>query len=293
MSKIDTHKLVTDSIITILESGTTPWQKSWAGGKGFELPIRHNGIPYQGINTIVLWIAMQNNGFTSNRFMTFKQAVIYKGMVRKGSKASYIVKPTPFKVEDKNGIEKTIPFFTTAAVFNVDQIDGLPERFYPIATPASDTGTKTIAEMESFYNAIGADIRKLDTAQACYYPSMDFIQMPLVAQFDNADSYYGVLAHELGHWTGHASRLNRKDMESRKGYAFEELVAELSSCFTVAAIGGKPDFANSASYIASWLKALENDKKFIFDAATAAQKASDYLLNAAGYKKEIADSDTE
>lgn len=69
MSKIDTHKMVTDSIIAIMESGTTPWQKSWAGGKGFELPIHHNGIPYQGINTIVLWIAMQNNGFTSNRTM--------------------------------------------------------------------------------------------------------------------------------------------------------------------------------------------------------------------------------
>jgi antirestriction protein ArdC len=133
-----------------------------------------------------------------------------------------------------------------------------------------------IATADAFFAASGAQIIN-SGRNPCYIPALDQIHMPKLAAFETAAGYYATLAHELVHWTGHKSRLDRFTDTAKTSYAFEELVAELGACFLLPGMGIAPDTANSAAYVQSWLRALRNDKKFIFQAASAAQKAVDFL----------------
>lgn len=282
MTKIDIHQEITNQIITCLEGGNLPWHKDWTADRPtFTLPRRANGEFYQGINVLLLWMAAHDRGYTADQWMTFKQAKAIGGNVRKGERGTRIVFYSTFERENELGQEEKIPFLKSYTVFNVQQIENLPCDLTPdMFAPDDETGPDPIAELEAFFAATGATILN-DGTNPCYRPGTDTIHMPRVAQFETAQSYYGTLAHELIHWTGATSRLDRLRKAGRSEYAFEELIAELGSCFLTARIGGEYNAENSAAYVGSWLKALQNDKKFIFRAASAAQKATDFALDCA------------
>lgn len=176
-------------------------------------------------------------------------------------------------------IDQTIPFMKGYTAFNVDQIDGLPARYYRLAEPVLDP-VQRIAHAESYFAATGADIRHGGN-QAYYAVGTDYIQMPPFEAFRDAESYYATLAHETTHWTRHPARFNRDFGRKRfgdEGYAQEELVAELGSTFLAADLGLEIEpREDHSTYIASWLKALQDDKRAIFRAAAHAQRAADFL----------------
>lgn len=215
--------------------------------------------------------------------MTFKQAKELGAQVRKGETSTTIVYTNVFTREEQdhegNDIERTIPFLKTYAVFNAEQIDGLPEQFH--AEPATFTMTEQrIEAVDAFFEKTGAEIREGGT-KAFYSPSSDHIQIPPFASFKTAHDFTTTLCHEAIHWTKKESRLNRdfgREKWGDAGYAREELVAEIGSAFLAADFGlefePRPDHA---SYIATWLTVLNNDKRAIFQAASHAQKAAQYL----------------
>ncbi|MFD2845546.1 ArdC family protein [Paracoccus cavernae] len=168
-------------------------------------------------------------------------------------------------------------------MFNADQIEGLPEQYHgkPAEGPR-DLGTEADPALVAFFAATGIEIRTSDEPQAYYSPAEDFIHMPPIGTFYSAAGYFSTLAHEATHATGHSSRLDRfTRFADRKALAFEELVAELGNAFLCARLGLVPDFDQSAAYLQSWLRALADDKRLIFKAASEAQKAADFLFSTA------------
>jgi len=274
-SKIDIHKKVTDDIVAALEAGAAPWQKAWSTSGFGGLPTRVTGERYRGINVLILWL----QGRSAPTWMTYKQAQELGGNVRKGEKGTGITFFKPLKVTDKvTEEEKTIPLIKTYTVFNVEQIDGLPARFYP--TPAEKlNGDSRTDEVEAYIAGTQATVNH-GGDRAFYRPSTDEVHMPEFDQFESAEAYYGTMLHELVHWTSHKSRLDR-DLGKKfgdTGYAREELVAEIGAAFLTATLGIENTVREDhASYVANWLKVLKDDKKAVFKAAAAAQVAADYL----------------
>jgi len=280
MTKLDVHQTITDQIIAAIEAGCPPWRKPWTGSTaGACLPLRHNGEAYRGINILVLWSVAAAQGYTSARWLTFKQAKDLGGSVRKGEKSALVVYYDTFRKEDEDGEEQVIPFTKDYRVFNADQIDGLPADYYIQPEPARDLGTVADPELDAFFAATGATIDTTDEPRAYYSITHDRIHMPPINTFHDAGGYYGTLAHEVTHWTGAASRLDRFERFAvRKSYAFEELVAEIGNCLLCANLGLTPDFEQSAAYIDLWLRAMKEDTRAIFRAASEAQKATDLIL---------------
>jgi antirestriction protein ArdC len=285
--RTDVYERVTNQIVSELERGVRPWMKPWnaehAAGR-ITRPLRGNGVPYQGINVLMLWSAAIEKGYAAPIWMTFKQALDLKAHVRKGEAGSLVVyadKIIRTGTDTKTGeaSEHAIPFMKGYTVFNVEQIDGLPERFYAKAKPRSET-VQRIARVESFFAATGATVRHGGN-RAFYSPASDHVQMPPIEAFRDAESYYATLAHESCHWTKHPSRLDRDFGRKRfgdEGYAMEELVAELGAAFLSADLELTPEVRDDhAAYIASWIKVLKDDKRAIFSAASHAQRAADFL----------------
>ncbi|MBP7339535.1 zincin-like metallopeptidase domain-containing protein [Niveispirillum sp.] len=284
--KADIYTRITNRIIADLEQGVRPWFKPWnaehAAGR-ITKPLRHNGTPYKGINTIMLWGDAMAKGFTCPIWMTYKQAQEIGGQVRKGETGSLVVfadRITRTETTDAGEeMEREIPFMKGYTVFNCEQIDGLPDQYRATAAPKLDPVSR-IDHAERFFAATGADIRHGGN-RAYYAIQPDYVQMPEFVTFRDAESYYATLAHEMTHWTRHPSRLNRDFGRKRwgdEGYAAEELVAELGSAFLSAELGITPEVrGDHAAYIASWLTVLNNDKRAIFTAASHAQRAADYL----------------
>jgi antirestriction protein ArdC len=285
--RADVYQRITDQIVSELERGVRPWFKPWnaehAAGR-ITRPLRGNGIPYRGINLLMLWSAAMEKGYAAPIWMTFKQALDLKAHVRKGEQGSLVVyadKITRTETDADTGeeSERAIPFMKGYTVFNVEQIDGLPEHFYARPTPRAET-VQRIEHAESFFAATGATIRHGGT-MAFYSVTHDHVQMPPIEAFRDTESYYGTLAHETTHWTRHPSRLNRDFGRKRygdEGYAMEELVAELGSAFLSADLDLTPKVRDDhAAYIGSWIKALKNDKRAIFSAASHAQRAAEFL----------------
>ena len=283
----DVYQTITDRIVADLESGTRPWLKPWsvehAAGR-ITRPLRANGIPYQGINVLMLWEAALSNDYAAPIWMTFKQAIDLGAHVRKGEKGNLVVYADRIKRKEtdaKTGeeIEAEIPFMKGYTVFNVEQIDGLPEHFYAKPMPRSSE-IQRITCAEAFFSATRAEIHHGGN-RACYVTSQDRIDLPPFEAFRDAESYYATLAHETVHWTRHASRLNREFGRKRwgdEGYAMEELVAELGSAFLSADLDLAPDIRDDhAAYIDGWLTVLKRDKRAIFTAASYAQRAADFL----------------
>lgn len=279
----DIYSSITNRIVQDLENGQLTWRQPWMTGQDVMRPLRWNDQPYTGINTILLWDTALNKGFHSNYWMTFNQALAMKATIRKGEKATQVVYADKFLKEEVNdqGEMKAryIPFLKSYNVFNANQIEGLPEAFYKkpyrnIINPElrDDRLEKYFAETKITIQT-GRD--------ACYNVLKDIVQIPAFEDFYDAQSYYATLAHEITHATKHPTRLDRDFGRLKwgdEGYAKEELVAELGSCFLAADLGFEPEFREDHSaYIQSWLKVLKGDKRFIFSAASHAQKATEFL----------------
>jgi antirestriction protein ArdC len=285
----DLYQRVTAQIVASLEQGVRPWLKPWnaehAAGR-ITRPLRGNGVPYQGINVLMLWGAAVERGYAAPIWMTFKQALELGGCVRKGERGNLVVYASTFSRTETDGesgeeSERDIPFLKGYTVFNVEQIDGLPAHFTAPAETRLEP-VQRIAHAEQFFGATGATVRHGGN-QACYSVASDVVQMPLFETFKDAESYYATLAHELTHWTRHPSRLDRSFGRKRwgdEGYAMEELVAELGAAFLSADLGLTPEpREDHAAYIGHWLNVLKNDKRAIFTAASHAQRAADFLSN--------------
>ena len=283
----DVYTRITSKIIDSLEQGVRPWIKPWnaehAAGR-ITRPLRHNGQPYSGINVLVLWISAVEQGFTAPIWMTFKQALELNAHVRKGEKGSLVVYAnaiTKTEHDDTTGedVEREIPFLKGYVVFNVEQIEGLPEIYHAKIEPKFSP-IERIAHAESFFAATKAEIR-YGGNRAYYTMDADRIQMPPMEAFRDAESFSPTLGHECCHWTRHENRLERdfgRKTWGDEGYAREELVAELGSAFLCADLELTPEVRDDhASYIASWLEVLKNDRRYIVQAASYAQKAVDFL----------------
>lgn len=285
-SQNDIYARITNKIIEDLEKGNLTWRKPWHSENlsgNVMRPLRWNNIPYTGINTLVLWGTAAEKGYTFSNWMTFDQATKLKANVRRGEKATTIVKLIKSIKEDadENGETKIIEssYLISYPVFNAAQIDGLPEAFYKVSEPAVNNPEQRREELENFFTQTKADI--YTGTKASYNQGTDRIQMPPFESFESAVSFYATLAHEVTHWTKHAKRLNRdlgRKQYGDEGYAKEELVAELGACFLAADLGFEPmPEEQHAAYIKSWLKALKDDKRLIFSAASLAQKAVEYI----------------
>ncbi|MFZ3006014.1 MAG: zincin-like metallopeptidase domain-containing protein [Phenylobacterium sp.] len=287
-SRPDLYSRVTNAIIADLENGVRPWTKPWSAehlaGK-ISRPLRSTGQPYSGINVILLWAESIARGFTAPIWITFRQALALGGHVRKGEHGSTVVYANLLTRTEagENGqdVERQVPFLKAYTVFNVDQVESLPAHFYAVAEPKLDAAQR-IDNADAFFAATGADIRHGGN-QAYYALQPDQVQMPPFECFGDPEGYYATLAHECTHWTRHPTRLDRDFGRKRwgdDGYAREELVAELGAAFLCADLGlALEPRADHASYIASWLEVLKDDRRFIFTAAAHAQRAADFLHN--------------
>jgi antirestriction protein ArdC len=283
-SRADVYARITDRIVADLEKGVRPWVQPWnAGHAGQRItrPLRHNGEAYTGMNVLLLWTEALARGFTSPTWMTFKQAIELDGHVRKGESGATVIYASRFtRTEtDANGgeVERDIPFLKTYSVFNVEQIEGLPDRFYRQPVPVIDR-VQRIAHADRFFANTGSVIRH-GGSQAFYAPSTDHIQVPPFETFRDAASYVAVLSHEHVHWTAGSRRVGRdlsRYAKDRSERAREELVAEIGSALTCADLGIVPELEprpDHASYVDSWLRVLQGDKRAVFQAAAHAQRA--------------------
>ena len=279
---------ITQEIIARLESGTKPWIKPWRGVP-VSRPLRACGVPYRGMNVFWLWMVADMCGYASPFWMTYKQAKELGAQVRKGEKSTIAIfyKSYTKEVEAPDTGEKTDEsrrVLKAYPVFNADQVEGLPERFHPAATLEVVEPEGRQAELDSFFASIPAVLRHQGD-KAYYEPVADRVTMPPAHLFSGFDHYYATLAHELSHWTGHASRLER-NLKNRFGsaaYAAEELIAELSSAMLGAELGLPVTHLDShASYIEHWLKLLKQDDRAILTAAAKAEEASRLLLKLGG-----------
>jgi antirestriction protein ArdC len=285
--KQDIYTRITNQIVSHLEKGVRPWVRPWntehVAGR-IARPLRHNGKPYSGINVLSLWASAMAQNFAAPIWMTFRQASELHARIRKGEKGALVVYADSIKrkeTDEKSGdeIDREIPFLKGYTVFNVEQIEGLPEVYYAKAAPTLDPVTR-IERAENFFSTLGATIRHGGN-RAFYSIADDVIQMPPFESFHEADSYYATLAHECTHWSGSKTRLDRDFGGHRfgsEGYAIEELVAELGAAFLCAdlelALEPREDHA---SYIATWLKVLAADSRAVFTAASHAQRAVEFI----------------
>ncbi len=281
------YQSVTDSVIAQLEAGCVPWVQPW-GRPDIKTPMGlptngHTSRHYSGINILLLWGAAIDTRRTTQTWLTYKQALKLGGNVRAGESGTTVCYASSFtpKAEKEhaasNGLEpQSIGFLKRYTVFNADQCEGLSDEFYKDVEPLPDCETIKVAE--NLINATGADFR-IGGDKAFYMPSKDCIQVPPQPAFFEQINYYRTCFHELGHWTGHKSRLDR-NLSGNKGtklYAREELVAEMTSAFICAHLGIQPTVRHT-DYLGSWLRLLKDDKRAIFKAASQASKAANFIL---------------
>lgn len=287
--RVDIHARITDRIVADLEKGVRPWMQPWRSSHAIgrvTRPLRHNGLPYSGMNVLLLWSEAIARGYANPMWMTFKQALGLGGAVRKGETGSMVVFASRFTKTETDAagdeFDREIPFLKAYSVFNIAQIDGLPDHYYgqkpePVRDPVA-----RIEHADRFFANTGAVIRH-GGDRAYFSPATDHIQMPPFETFLDAASYVATLSHEATHWTSASHRVNRdlsRYSKDRSERAREELVAELGSCFLCADLGIVPELEprpDHASYLASWLKVLADDKRAIFSAAAHAQRAVAFL----------------
>lgn len=277
--KVDVYQIVTDRIISELENGTVPWRKPWRAVGGDRPTNLVSGKPYRGINQLLLSMS----DYTSPYWVTFKQAKLKGGCVRKGEKSTLIVFWKMNRYEDKTtGKEKTIPMLRYYNVFNVEQCDGLT-----VPEPDERPEFNPCDEADSIINGMpNAPDIQYGGDSAAYVPAWDIVKMPVREAFDSPALFYNTILHELTHSTGAESRLSREgivqfDKFGSDQYAREELIAEMGAAMLCTVAGVDNTLPASAAYIANWLSALKNDPKMVVAAAGKAQRAADYILDEA------------
>ena len=252
---------------------------------------------YNSVNFIVLTILAEKKKYRYNAWATFNQIKKEGGVLKKGAKHEKVVfysflffhKGKKISEAKYKQLLQTLPkkdltnldkkgYLRYYQVFNFNDIEGLDHllaedrniEFQPV---------EKIEKASKIINLCNPVILEEKRNVACYNYTRDVIIMPLTKHFKSTEKYYATLFHELSHWTGHESRLNREMSQEIKEYAFEELIAEFSGAYLTTYCGIKSEIYNSAFYIDSWLKALENDKKFIFKAISKSKKTFDYITN--------------
>lgn len=296
----DYRQEVTDGIVRLLEQGVAPWQKPWEpGATSLGMPVNPvTGNRYRGGNAIHLLASALQKGYEDPRWMTYKQAAEEGWQVRKGEKGTQIefwdVKPGSDRTQparpgqpadgreqsgDTSDPQKSRLIHRVYTVFNANQIDKIPQ-----LTPKQHTSFEAVQTGEHILENSGARISHDQADRAFYSRAQDSIHLPPKDAFRDPAGYYGTALHELAHWTGHPSRLNRPTLNDsyRFGdvnYAREELRAELASVFLAAERGIPHDPAQHAAYVGSWITALREDKNEIFRAAHDASKATDLILS--------------
>jgi antirestriction protein ArdC len=223
------------------------------------------------------------NGYPSQSWLTFRQALEAGGNVRKGERGTRVVYADRFTPEAEKerarqtgGEARAVPFLKRFTVFNVAQCEGLRPGLATDPAPLPERQVVPIAE--AVIAASGVDFR-IGGDKAYYVPSADYVQVPPQPAFHEQINFYRTALHELCHASGHPSRLNRnlRNAFGSKDYAREELIAEMGSAFLCAALGIVPTVRH-ADYLASWLDVLREDNRAIFRAASQASKAADWLL---------------
>jgi len=274
---------LTQKIVEALKTGVIPWRKPW---RSIPDPVRlpTNAVTkrhYNGFNILALQLTAQVHGYPAGLWASYNQWRSVGAQVRKGEKATSIILFKPVtkieKGEDGEGDKtKTFPILKTWSVFNISQVDGEVAEKYQVTTVPTGTKFEDVdrAEFDRAVAATGADIQYGGNKAAYYHPPHDYIQIPNEEQFQDFPSFAETVLHETTHWT-----------EWRTGwsgnYAEGELRAEIGACFLATSLGipNSDDLSNHTSYLQSWLRALENDPKFIFRASAAASKAADFILN--------------
>jgi antirestriction protein ArdC len=278
---------ITSKIIAELEAGCFPWVQPWgSSGVRASLGLPNNattGRRYSGINVLILWSAVVENGYSVQRWLTFKQALALGGHVRKGERGTTVVYADRFvpdnerrRAHERSEAPRAIPFLKRFTVFNVEQCQDLPEGI-AAGPPPVDTDL-ILPHAEALIRAIGADLR-IGGDKAYYDMAGDFIRVPPPQAFYEPINWHRTVCHEHIHWAGAAHRLNRDlsgSFGSRK-YAEDELVAEVGAAMVCAALGIVPTVRH-ADYLGAWLEVLHEDNRAIVRAASAASKAADYLL---------------
>lgn len=283
------YEVVTNKIIEQIESGiadgafTSPWRL--AAGAG----LPHNAIgrrPYNGVNVLLLWAVAQIEEWPTNEWATYKQWKSADAQVRRGEESTTVVlfktfRTAPREDEKPDGDDGKVKRIAIRlfSVFNAAQVDG----WEPPVVPELDAAERD-ERLDAWVDATGAKITYNDGDRAAYFPGSDKITVPRFELFKRADLFHSTRFHELGHWTGAKSRLDR-DLTTRfksEKYAAEELVAELTSAFACGRFGLEAEPSpEHADYLASWLRLLRGDKKAIVTAASMGSKALTYLNDAA------------
>jgi antirestriction protein ArdC len=283
------YAVVAETIINQLEQGTAPWRKEWVSS-GYVPKSLSTKKPYTGINHWLLSFTAMAQEFESPWWGTFKQVKAMGGSVRKGEKGSPVVlyKSIDSKVtEGEIEVERKAVIVTYFTVFNAEQVeweDGAPAYEKPKARAHAEIILSAQKVVDGYYKREQDLIITYAGDRAFYSPSKDSITVPTPETFTSDEAFYATLFHEMGHSTGHEKRLNREGVIENhyfgsELYSEEELVAEFTSAFLSSETGIAPStIDNSASYIASWLKALKNEPKMLVKAVARAQSASDYIL---------------
>jgi antirestriction protein ArdC len=291
------YQEVTDKIVGELEQGRVPWVQRWGQAKA-RLNLPRNAVMrrrYSGINILILWSDVIERGFACQNWLTFRQALNLGGRVRKGERGTTICYADRFipKAEQERAAAEgdepgAVPFLKRYTVFNVEQCEGMPEDVFRGPAPLPER--ELVPRAEALIQATKADIR-IGRERAFYMPAADYIRVPPQPAFFEQINYYRTCFHELGHWTGHPSRLAR-DLSaaiSSNLYAREELVAEMASAFLCASLGIVPTVRH-ADYLGAWLEVLREDNRAIFRAASLASKAAQFIL---AFRPEAAFGDRE
>lgn len=294
------HEEFAENIIAKLETGTAPWQKPWKEGGRY---IQHNpasGTVYKGVNRLQL--AMSK--FSDPRWMTFNQAADSEYQIKKGSKSTTIVFYQFHKEIDKlddNGkivlddegkaIKEKVhlerPIMRLSKVFNAEQIEGIP----PLEIKENVQTWEIHQRAEQILQNSHATIKHDQADRAFYRAGSDEIHLPPKENFPEAGKYYSTALHELGHWTGHPSRLDRTfGAKGTPTYAKEELRAEISSWMLGDEIGIGHDPDQHTAYVASWIQILKDEPLEIMRACKDAEKAKDLVM---GFEKEIQKEQTQ
>jgi antirestriction protein ArdC len=274
------YQIITQRIVEHLQRGTVPWQQPWSGGIPRNLVSKR---AYSGINVFLL----VSQEYHSPWWLSFPNQVnALGGRLKQDEHTTMVIfwKPSPIENTGDGAGEKTsgktIPLLRYYRVVNVEQCVG-------IAVPALET--TTFAPIETCAQVITKmpepPVIIHGASHASYRPSTDTISLPVPERFVNAEAYYSTLFHELAHATGHAKRLHRPTLTDlcpfgSSNYSQEELLAEMGAAFLCGYCGiANATVERSVAYIASWLRALQNDPRMGIHAASHAQKAADYILN--------------
>lgn len=277
--KTEAYQEITNSILEVMEQGKLPWEVPFHGEARFTLQKNHaTQLYYRGINFWNLLLVTQKRGYLSNEWMTFNQASTVSKRIKRNEKSSRIIF---YKLVDKDTEKTTVesgdaekmPILKTSCVFNLCQIEGAEQEILAAHNIKTEVDFKHID-----LTGLRADISHQTISKAFYKPSADRIYLPMKEQFKSESDYYATVFHELIHWTGHPSRLNRPQSHEEEIYAFEELVAEFGAAYLSTYFGYKY-VTQHASYIQGWFEVLKKKPSLLIKATSQAQKAADYIIS--------------